>query len=893
MLDKTFDPKSIEPSIAKQWAKTIGQPSDEGEPYCIMVPPPNVTGSLHLGHALQHSIMDTLCRHKRSQGYQVLLQAGTDHAGIATQMVVEKQLKEKNIDKYTLGRSQFIDKVWAWKEHSGGTINTQMKRMGLSVDWATERFTLDPEFQKVVTQTFIALHKKGFVYRKKRLVYWDTVLKTAVSDLEVQTEPRQGSMWSIRYPLKNGNYIIVATTRPETLFGDMAICVHPEDERYQHLIGQQAIIPISGRQIPIIADETVEPDFGTGCLKITPAHDFTDFDIGQRHQLECMNILMPDGTLNELCPEEFQGLDRFDARKKVIQTLKQLDLLDTIQPHTAPLPVGDRSQSVLEPYLTDQWYIKMQDLASAALSDYHAGNLQFVPSNYGNVYQQWLDNIQDWCISRQLWWGHQIPAYYDENGQVYVGEDEDSVRQAHDIKGPLTRDEDVLDTWFSSALWPFVTLGWPNTTDRLDHFYPNQLLITGFDIIFFWVARMTMLGKYFTQTMPFPTVYITGLIRDEMGQKMSKSKGNVLDPLDLINGCSLDELIKKRTYGMMLPRLKEAVTQSTTKSFPQGIEAHGTDALRFTLLSMSTHSKDINFDLNKLRAHRNFCNKIWNASRFLSQSNQTASIDNVFTQALDAQLQLLMQDTQRYLDEYRFDLYAKTIYDFFWHEFCDWHIELSKVNANETSSDRMGHLYQMFDQILIIMHPALPFITEALWQGKYGESTSITTQRLPKVKKASQEALNTLKSLQLLIGGIRNIRSELNISPKEPLQLFYTYDNDHLLTQFKAEVQQLAGIDRIDSVSHMPEHCCVFIHKDIEIGIDITGKINPVEEKNRLSKKIEKLHKQLQKLLQKTDNPNYQNKAPKALKDNDAILLQGFKADIQRLEEHLKLISKL
>lgn len=892
MLDKTFDPKSIEKDIAKQWESlTIGKPASEGNPYCIMVPPPNVTGSLHLGHALQHSIMDTLCRYKRSTGYQVLLQVGTDHAGIATQMVVEQQLKKKDINRYDVGREGLIEKIWEWKEHSGNTIKDQMKRMGLSVDWETERFTLDEGFNKAVLNTFVTLHKQGYIYRGKRLVNWDTALKTAVSDLEVQSVSRQGSIWHIRYPLENGTHIIVATTRPETLLGDMAICVHPEDERYKDLIGKRAIVPICNRKIPIIADEEVDPEFGTGCLKITPAHDFTDFEIGKRHQLEPLNILTPEGQMNDVCPESYQGLDRFAARKQIVQELKSLKLLEAIEPHTSVLPIGDRSQTVLEPYLTDQWYVKMNDLAKAALEDYHNEKLTFTPSHYGKEYERWLDNIEDWCISRQLWWGHRIPAFYDEAGNVYVGKDEATVRKEHKIEGMLTQDEDVLDTWFSSALWPFATLGWPKETERLKNFYPNNLLITGFDIIFFWVARMTMMGKHFTHTMPFPNVYVTGLIRDELGQKMSKSKGNVLDPLDIVEGASLEALIEKRTKGMMLDSIREKVIKATKRSFPQGIEAHGTDALRFTLLALSTHSKDINFDLNKLRAHRNFCNKIWNAARFLSQSKSTILLEGTLNKALACQINMLIDNINKHLSDYRFDLYAKALYDFFWHEFCDWHLELAKVDSNHSSDEKMGHLYQVFGDVLILLHPALPFITEALWQAKHNES--ITHQQMPKQSNIDEKAYESFLALKNLISGIRNIRSELNINPKDKLDLYYSLDEAELLKEYEAEVKQLTNIATIHTSKDIPNHCCIFVDNDVEIGIDIKGKIEPETELARLEKKLNKIKQQHAKLQSKTNNPKYQEKAPSHLKESDTALLLDMEKDIKRLEEHLTIIQLL
>lgn len=897
MLTKTFDPKTIETQLTAFWQdNNIGSPKGDGQPYCIMVPPPNVTGSLHLGHALQHAIMDTLVRHKRSNGYQVLLQPGTDHAGIATQMVVERQLNAQNIRKSDLGREAFIQKIWEWKAQSGGKISEQMKQMGVSVDWDNERFTMDPEFSKAVSHTFIQLYEQGYIYRGKRLVNWDTVLKTAVSDLEVINEERQGQIWYIKYPVGD-TFITVATTRPETLLGDMAICVHPEDKRYQHLIGQQATVPLCQREIPIIADDQVDPEFGTGCVKITPAHDFNDYDIGKRHQLDMLNILNDDGSLNHNCPSEYQNLDRFSARKQMIKDLTSLGLMEKVEPHTSAVPIGDRTNTVLEPYLTDQWYIKMDALAEAALEDLNNGSLKFVPDNWKKNYQMWLDNIQDWCISRQLWWGHQIPAFYDENGNVYVGTSEEAVRKAHDISGPLTQDNDVLDTWFSSALWPFATLGWPNNSSRLDTFYPNNLLVTGFDIIFFWVARMCMFGKHFTQRMPFSTVYVTGLIRDEFGQKMSKSKGNVIDPTDLIEGATLEDLIEKRTHGMMQPKMRDAAIKATKKSFPEGISPHGTDALRLTLLALSTHTKDINFDLNKLRSSRNFCNKIWNAARFLSQQDAASGqVDTLITQALNHQVHQWITGLEKHLNDYRFDRYAQAIYEFFWYDFCDWHLEIAKVsNETATNAERMAHLNQLFDKILIVMHPALPFITEALWQDKHGSKASICSESFPSLTEFPENAaaFEQFNALKTLVSGIRNIRSELNIPPKATLDLYCIKDELKLTETFMDEVKSLAGIEAIHNTGTMPKTCCAFVQSNLEIGIDLSGHIDVSQEHQRLLKKIAKLEQNLSKLVQKTSNPKYQERAPESLKKSDTSAMRALEDEKTQLQAYLDIISQL
>ncbi len=895
-----YNPNEIEARLSKYWKDIkIGKPSGHGKPYCIAVPPPNVTGSLHLGHALQHTIMDTLARQKRAEGYNVLLQAGTDHAGIATQMVVERQLNAQGIQKGDLDRETMVEKIWAWKETSGDRISQQMEQMGVSVDWDHERFTMDPDFSKSVIHAFVKLHEEGYIYRGKRLVNWDTELKTAVSDLEVINKERQGQIWYIRYPLtqKKDAFITIATTRPETLLGDMAICVHPDDPRFQAFIGKTVIVPICLREIPIIADESVNPDFGTGCVKITPAHDFNDYEVGKRHNLEILNILNEDGTLNINCPNDYQNLDRFVARKQIIKEIEAAGLLECVKPHTSAIPIGDRSNTILEPYLTDQWYVKMDDLADQALNSLEDGGLTFVPENWRNNYQMWLNNIQDWCVSRQLWWGHRIPAYYDDEGHIYVGIDEESVRKKHNITGTLTQDEDVLDTWFSSALWPFATQGWPNKTERLDQFYPNSLLVTGFDIIFFWVARMCMIGQHFTQTMPFPTVYVTGLIRDEFGQKMSKSKGNVIDPTDLIQGATLKDLTHKRTQGMMQPRIAEAAVKSTLKSFPDGIEAHGTDALRFTLLALSTHTQDINFDLNKLRTSRNFCNKIWNATRFLSQeADPHSDYQSLITQALSHQIHHLIKNCKIHLDHYRFDRYASAIYEFFWYEFCDWQLELAKVSSQDASNTvRMGHLYQVFDQVLLILHPALPFITEELWQDKHGNTHSITQQKMPTTDQFPEypEAFKQYTALKVLIGGIRNIRSELNISPKAKLSLYYLKDTQRLFNQFTPEIEKIAGIADITHTKSMPKNLCAYVSSDIEIGIDLSGHIDTTAERNRLEKRLLKLQKELDKVNQKTLNPNYQEKAPTALKEKDRAVCTKLQHDLDQLSQYLVTIQNL
>ncbi|MDK2765125.1 MAG: valine--tRNA ligase, partial [Alteromonas macleodii] len=795
-MDKTFEPQSIEQQCYKSWEEAgLFKASGSGDPYCILLPPPNVTGSLHMGHGFQQTIMDALTRYHRMKGDNTLWQVGTDHAGIATQMVVERQLNAQGKTRHDLGREDFIKKVWEWKEHSGGTITGQMRRLGTSPDWSREVFTMDEDLSKAVTEVFVKLHEEGLIYRGKRLVNWDPVLHTAVSDLEVLNEEEDGHMWHMRYPLADGSgELVVATTRPETMLGDTAVAVHPDDERYQGFIGKEIKLPITGRLIPVIADDYVDQEFGTGCVKITPAHDFNDYDMGKRHNLPMINILTDDAKINDDAPEAYRGLDRFDARKQIVADLDAQGALVKIEPHKLKVPRGDRTGAVIEPYLTDQWYVAVESLAKPAIEAVESGEIRFVPENWNKTYYQWMHNIQDWCISRQLWWGHRIPAWYDENGNVFVGRTEEEVREKHGLGSDVTlsQDDDVLDTWFSSALWPFATMGWPEETPDLETFVPSSVLVTGFDIIFFWVARMIMMTKKFTGKIPFKDIYITGLIRDENGDKMSKSKGNVLDPIDLIDGIDIESLVTKRTAGMMQPQLAEKIAKRTRKQFPDGIQAYGTDALRFTFAAMASTSRDINFDMARVEGYRNFCNKIWNASRFVLMNTEEHDTgrdggEMVLSMAdrwIWAKFQQTLVEFEKALEDYRFDIAAQTVYEFTWNQFCDWYLELTKPVLNNdasTEAEKRGTrhtLINVLESLLRLLHPLMPFITDTIWQRvvplsalKVEEGASIMVQAFPEVDAAKQDdkVLADIEWVKKFIVGIRNIRGEMDISPNKPL----------------------------------------------------------------------------------------------------------------------------
>ncbi len=924
-MDKAYDPQSIEQKLYQQWENNqyfsanatneVGQDS-----YCIMIPPPNVTGSLHMGHAFQHTIMDALTRYHRMKGDNTLWQPGTDHAGIATQMVVERLLAADNISRHDLGREKFIDKVWQWKEESGGTISHQMRRLGDSCDWQREAFTMDQDLSNAVLEVFVQLYEEGLIYRGQRLVNWDPKLLTAVSDLEVESEEENGHLWHLRYPLADGSdHLIVATTRPETMLGDTAVAVHPDDERYQHLIGKTIKLPLTDREIPIIADDYVEKDFGSGCVKITPAHDFNDYEMGQRHNLPMINILTETAHINGNAPEVYQGMERYAARQKIIEDFEALGLLEKIDPHKLKVPRGDRSGVVIEPYLTDQWYVKIAPLAEPALKAVKNGDIKFVPENWSNTYYHWMENIQDWCISRQLWWGHQIPAWYDNEGKVYVGRNEEEVREKYNLGDiELKRDQDVLDTWFSSALWPFATLGWPEEKPDLETFLPTNVLVTGFDIIFFWVARMIMMGLKFTGKVPFKEIYITGLIRDEQGQKMSKSKGNVLDPIDLIDGIELEDLVTKRTYGMMNPQAADKIAKRTRKQFPEGIAAYGTDAMRFTFCAMASTSRDINFDLNRVEGYRNFCNKIWNAARYVLMNTEgqdtglgdTEKILSVADRWIISQLQNTITEFEAAVSQYRFDIAANALYEFTWNTYCDWYLELSKpilYGEDYSVAEKRGTrhtLVTVLEQLLRLLHPFMPFITEEVWQkiaplvGKTGESIMLESFPASSGALLDQQAQDDIAWLQTVIVAIRNIRGEMNIASGKPLNALFKNGSDQdkaRLENYKNFLSKLAKLGTIQwlaSGEEAPMSATALAGK-MEILIPMAGLIDVEQEVTRLTKEIEKLSKEQGRISGKLSNANFTDKAPEAVVAKERSKLEEVESTLTKIQQQISELKSL
>jgi valyl-tRNA synthetase len=921
-MEKTYDPKAIEQRWYTIWEQHgYFAPSGRGEPYCIMIPPPNVTGTLHMGHAFQDTIMDALIRYHRMGGYNTLWQAGTDHAGIATQMVVERQLATERKTRHDLGRKAFIERVWEWKARSGGTITHQLRCMGASLDWSRERFTMDPGLSEAVQEVFVRLYEEGLIYRGQRLVNWDPVLRTAVSDLEVISAEENGFLWHIRYPLaEGGGDLVVATTRPETLLGDSAVAVHPDDERYHNLIGLHVVLPLAGRRIPIIADEYVDPQFGTGCLKITPGHDFNDYAVGQRHHLPLLNIFTTDARINANAPERYRDLDRYEARQKIVADLEEAGLLESVQPHKSMIPRGDRSGAVIEPFLTDQWFVRAAPLAGPAIAAVKTGRIQFVPETWAKTYYEWLNHIEDWCISRQIWWGHRIPAWYAVDGKVYVGRSEAEIRARHDL-GPeleLRQDEDVLDTWFSSALWPFSTLGWPAQTPELETFYPTRVLVTGFDIIFFWVARMIMMGLKFMNEVPFKVVYIHGLVRDADGQKMSKSKGNVLDPIDIIDGIALEALVAKRTTGLMQPLLAPRIEKATRRQFPDGIRAYGTDALRFTFAALATTGRDIVFDLGRVEGYRNFCNKLWNAARYVllnTEGRDTGSAGGeVILNRADcwilSRLQTAVEEVNVALQNYRFDHAAQAIYEFTWNEYCDWYLELSKPVLTGTESSEAAcrgtrrTLVQVLETLLRLAHPLMPFITEEIWQrvaplaGVHGDTLMLQPFPLPDKSQLDPAAVAEMDWLQQFLLGVRRIRAEMDIATAKPLAVLLQHgsgeDRQRLERNRSAllSLGRLASITWLDAAASAPESAIALIG-DMKLLIPLAGLIDKAAEIARLNREIDKLRKDLERGEAKLNNGDFVGRAPAPVVAKERARMVEVQAALTRLNEQLQRMQRL
>ncbi|WP_346556839.1 valine--tRNA ligase [Mannheimia haemolytica] len=948
-MEDRFNPSAVEQALYQHWeSQGYFKPSEDinAPSYCIAIPPPNVTGSLHMGHAFQQTLMDTLIRFNRMEGNNTLWQTGTDHAGIATQMVVERKIAaEEGKTRHDYGREAFINKIWDWKAYSGGTISQQMRRLGNSIDWDRERFTMDEGLSNAVKEVFVRLHEEGLIYRGKRLVNWDPKLHTAISDLEVENKESKGSLWHFRYPLANGaktadglDYLVVATTRPETMLGDTAVAVHPEDERYQALIGKSVILPLANREIPIIADEYVDREFGTGVVKITPAHDFNDYEVGKRHGLPMVNVMTlnadiraeaeiigtdgkPLSDYTAPIPADYQGLERFVARKKIVADFEALGLLDQIKPHDLKVPYGDRGGVPIEPMLTDQWYVSVKPLAEVATKAVEDGEIQFVPKQYENLYFSWMRDIQDWCISRQLWWGHRIPAWYDEQGNVYVARDEAEVRAKHNLPAdlPLKQDEDVLDTWFSSGLWTFSTLGWPEQTKELKMFHPTDVLITGFDIIFFWVARMIMFTMHFIKDengkpqVPFKTVYVTGLIRDEQGQKMSKSKGNVLDPIDMIDGISLDDLLEKRTGNMMQPQLAEKIAKATRKEFAEGIVAHGTDALRFTLTALASNGRDINWDMKRLEGYRNFCNKLWNASRYVLTNDKLdlSEGDVEFSLAdrwIESQFNRTVETFRTALSQYRFDLVANAIYEFTWDQFCDWYLELTKpIFFKGTDVQRRGAsrtLVNVLEKLLRLIHPVMPFITEEIWQKVKGfvgiEADTIMLQKFPQfdplaIDETAESQINFIKEV---IVAVRNIRAESNIAPSKGLDLIarnFSADEVSILNANEVLLKSMAKLDSV-KVLENGENAPLSVAKLVangEILIPMAGFINKEAELARLTKEMDKLKGEVARIEGKLSNEAFVAKAPEQVIAKEREKMQEYLSGLEKLQVQYQEIEAL
>ncbi|MDX1459833.1 MAG: valine--tRNA ligase [Xanthomonadales bacterium] len=914
-MDKSFAPADIENRWYQAWESAGAfAPVGDGPRYCIMLPPPNVTGSLHMGHAFQDTIMDILTRFHRMDGDAALWQPGTDHAGIATQMVVERQLSEQGKSRHDLGRDAFVDAVWQWKETSSGRIQNQMRRLGASVDWEHECFTMDEPLSRAVRKVFVELYQEGLIYRGKRLVNWDPVLHTALSDLEVLSEEENGQLWHIRYPRADGQgHVVVATTRPETLLGDVAVAVHPDDARYADLHGVQLKLPLTDRTIPVITDEYVDPEFGSGCVKITPAHDFDDYEVGKRHDLPVINVLNDDASLNQEAPEAYRGLDRYAARELMVADLDKAGLIEKTEAHRMVVPRGDRSGAVIEPYLTDQWYVKIEPLARPAIEAVEDGRIRFVPENWSKTYFDWMHRIEDWCISRQLWWGHRIPAWYDDEGQIYVGYDEDDARQRAGLSGDvaLLQDEDVLDTWFSSALWPFTTLGWPEQTGRLERFYPTSVLVTGFDIIFFWVARMIMMGLRFMDDVPFREVYIHGLIRDGQGQKMSKSKGNVLDPIDLIDGIDLESLVAKRTSGLMQPHMAPAIEKATRREFPDGIPAFGCDALRFTFASLATTGRDIRFDLGRIEGNRNFCNKLWNAARYVlmqcgdepvTEPGQAGIVDRWILSRASA----MVREVRQHVASYRMDLAAHALYEFIWNQYCDWYLELSKPalqhgDAAQQAATRHT-LLSVLDTSLRALHPFMPFITEDIWQ-RLRPSLGLREPFLmqaafPEGAFEDTEAEQEVAWLQEVLQGVRRIRSELDLPPSKPLPVQLQRGDQQDRRRLERFEPLLRGVGRVQSFQWLDDdadvsECAVALVDDLRVLIPLEGLVDVSAELERIGKQLEREKRDLEQSKRKLANDRFVSNAPQEVVEQERERLARHEARVGELTAQLERMKKL